>query len=402
MTTRLLQNALSFSRLPFRYKPWKPTHLRILISDFRGKEKQPRHSDDKHLASVIAWLCLAQDQRIGQSDEGGVSAGWSFEDGWLPSYPETSGYIVETFLAASTLLNDSDLKNRAQRIIDWELSIQNEDGSFPGHFGERGSKPVIFNTGQIMHGMISGFEHLQNSECLEAAVRAGQWMIQQQDDDGCWRRSVHNNTPHTYNTRAAWALLKTGLAANDKKLVKAANKNINWALAQQTDNGWFKNNAFVPNTPPFTHTIAYAIRGILESGLLLGDSKMIDAAVKAAISQAEKQRNDGWLAGTYDEWWEPQSRYCCLTGLAQMCLIWFRIARAVGDASLEESAKKGINYIKSNHRIVGTEITQKGGLTGSSPIWGRYSMFEYPNWAAKFFADALMMNMDNISIPNYR
>ncbi len=35
---------------------------------------------------------------------GGVAAGWSFEDGWLPSYPETTGYIIETFLAASALL----------------------------------------------------------------------------------------------------------------------------------------------------------------------------------------------------------------------------------------------------------------------------------------------------------
>ena len=401
MTTRLLQHALSIGRLPFRYKPWKPLHLRILISDFRGKDKQPRHADEKHLAAVIAWLCLAQDQRIGQSDEGGVSAGWSFEDGWLPSYPETSGYIVETFLAASTLLSDPDLKNRAQRILDWELSIQDNDGSFPGHFGEHGSKPVIFNTGQIMHGLIAGFEQLHKPECLEAAVRAGRWMLGQQDEDGCWRRSVHNDTPHTYNTRAAWALLKTGLAANDKKLEKAAIKNIEWALAQQTENGWFKNNAFVPDTPPFTHTIAYAIRGILESGLLIDNRRMIKAAVKAAKSQAERQRNDGWLAGTYDEHWMPQSRYCCLTGLAQMCLIWFRIARAAGESNLEESAVRGIDYIKSNHRIIGTETTQKGGITGSSPIWGRYSMFEYPNWAAKFFADALMMNMSDISIPNY-
>jgi hypothetical protein len=26
-------------------------------------------------------------------------------------------------------------------------------------------------------------------------------------------------------------------------------------------------------------------------------------------------------------------------------------------------------------------------------------MFEYPNWAAKFFADALMLKMKNINIP---
>ena len=42
-------------------------------------------------------------------------------------------------------------------MIDWELSIQLSDGAFPGHFGEAGSRPVIFNTGQIMHGLIAGY-----------------------------------------------------------------------------------------------------------------------------------------------------------------------------------------------------------------------------------------------------
>ena len=29
-------------------------------------------------------------------------------------------------------------------------------------------------------------------------------------------------------------------------------------------------------------------------------------------------------------------------------------------------------------------------------------MFEYPNWAAKFFADALMIDMENVEIPPIR
>ena len=51
---------------------------------------------------------------------------------------------------------------------------------------------------------------------------------------------------------------------------------------------------------PFTHTIAYAIRGLLESGVLLGNRRYIDAAIKAARTLADAQRADGWLAGTYD------------------------------------------------------------------------------------------------------
>jgi hypothetical protein len=44
---------------------------------------------------------------------------------------------------------------------------------------------------------------LGRQECLAAAVRAGHWLLSQQDADGCWRRSEHNGMPHTYNSRSA-------------------------------------------------------------------------------------------------------------------------------------------------------------------------------------------------------
>jgi hypothetical protein len=385
--------------LPFRYKPWQPAHLGIIFDDLTGLSKQPVQADEIHLKATIDWLCRAQDQRLGQKDQGGISAGWSFEDGWLPCYPETSGYIIETFLAAGKILNNPELKVRAEQIVDWELSIQNADGSFPGHFGEATSKPVIFNTGQIMHGMIAGYLEFQRNECLEAAVNAGKWMLLQQDDDGCWRRSVHNDTPHTYNTRSAWALLRTGIIANEKDLVDAAIKNIRWALTQQTASGWFKTNAFKENDLPFTHNIAYTIRGILESGLLLNNEEMINSAIKAATAQAAQQKEDGWLSGVYSDNWNPQASYCCLTGLAQMSIIWQRLLQSQDIKEMQQHAERGINYIKTNHRLTGKKDPQDGAIAGSAPIWGRYSMFEYPNWAAKFFADALMLKMAHINIP---
>jgi len=133
--------------LPFRYQPWRPRHLRLIMADIRNPACQEQQDHTAHLSAAIDWLCRAQDVRDGKPDAGGVAAGWSFEDGWLPSYPETTGYIIETFLAAAKILNRPELVDRAQRMIDWELSLQAPDGAFPGHFGEPGSKPVIFNQG---------------------------------------------------------------------------------------------------------------------------------------------------------------------------------------------------------------------------------------------------------------
>ncbi|MGA7802182.1 MAG: prenyltransferase/squalene oxidase repeat-containing protein [Gammaproteobacteria bacterium] len=384
---------------PARYRLWVPTHLGLIAADLLGTGRQSARSHGEHLRAAVEWLCRAQDVRIGCPDGGGVSAGWSFEDGWLPSYPETSGYIVETFLAAARILDRPPLRDRSQRILDWELAIQNADGSFPGHFGEASSRPVVFNTGQIMHGMVAGYLELGRADCLEAAVRAGRWLVQSQDADGCWRRNVHNGVPHTYNTRAAWALLRTAMLAGEPALQEAAEKNIGWALQQQSASGWFATNAFVPGRAPFTHTIAYAIRGILESGRLLGREQFVVAARKAAAALAQGQRADGWLAGTYDDGWRPAASYCCLTGLAQTAIIWQRLARLEDGNAMSGAAERALDYLKCNHRISGDGSPFDGGVAGSAPIWGRYSMFEYPNWAAKFLADALMMAMADVAVP---
>ncbi|PWG62678.1 prenyltransferase/squalene oxidase repeat-containing protein [Sediminicurvatus halobius] len=386
--------------LPRRYRPWVPAHLRLVLRDIvaPGRAVPGRH--DEHALAAIQWLERAQDRREGQPDAGGVSAGWSFEDGWLPSYPETSGYIVETFLAAARSLERPSLVDRAQRILDWELGLQLPDGAFPGHFGEAGSRPVIFNTGQIMHGLIAGYGQLGRPECLAAAVRAGRWMLAQQDADGCWRRSVHNGIPHTYNTRAAWALLRTGLLADEPMLVRAARANLDWALTQQDADGWFRNNAFREGEPPFTHTIAYAARGLLESGLLLGESRYVVAAERTARALAGQQRADGFLAGAFAAGWVGEGRrYCCLTGLAQTALIWQRLAQTPTGHDLAEHAERAIAYLKRQHRRRGDGAPDDGGIAGSAPIWGRYSRFEYPNWAAKFFADALLVGLSGEPVP---
>lgn len=392
-------NPATLLSLPFRYKPWRSRHFRLIMNDILHPASCVPRSHQAHLTGAIDWLCRAQDVREGQPDAGGVAAGWSFEDGWLPGYPETTGYIIETFLAAAKMLDRPELVLRAQRMIDWELSIQQQDGAFPGHFGEAGSQPVIFNTGQIMHGMLAGYLQLNRSECLEAAVRAGNWLLRQQDADGVWRKFEHNGVPHVYNTRGTWALAATGLIAGEQALTQCTQRNLDWALTQQTPSGWFSTNAFTPDKAPFTHTIAYAIRGLLECGVLLKEERYLSAALNAARGMASVQRKDGWLAGTYADNWTPQANYSCLTGVAQMSLNWTRLAQEANAPELREHAQRAIEYVKRTQRLDDADDAVNGGITGSCPIWGAYSRFEYPNWAAKFFADALMMDMSNEVIP---
>jgi hypothetical protein len=221
----------------------------------------------------------------------------------------------------------------------------------------------------------------------------------QQDEDGCWRKYEHNNVPHVYNTRATWALLATGLLAGEAELVAAARRNLDWALSRQTPCGWFADNAFVPEREPFTHTIAYAIRGFLESAVLLDDEHYLQAAVTAGQGMAGVQREDGWLAGTCGDNWITTATYCCLTGVAQMSINWTRLAQITGDEVYRGHARAGLAYLKTKQTLDDSDDVVRGGIAGSSPVWGDYSRFEYPNWAAKFFADALLMDMADSVVP---
>jgi hypothetical protein len=114
---------------------------------------------------------------------------------------------------------------------------------------------------------------------------------------------------------------------------------------------------------------------------------------------ARAQRQDGWLAGTYADSWRPCARYACVTGLAQMSLNWMRLDQICANGEFREAARRAIAYVKRTQRLDHPDDIVRGAIPGSAPIWGDYSRFEFPNWAAKFFSDALMMEMHGRPIP---
>ena len=155
----------------------------------------------------------------------------------------------------------------------------------------------------------------------------------------------------------------------------------------------------MPGRHPFTHTIAYAIRGFIEVGVLLGEQRYLQAAEAAARGILAVQREDGWLAGTYGDGWTPQASYACVTGVAQMALCWLRLYQLSGDESWRQAARRAIGYVKRTQRLDDADAVVRGAIPGSAPIWGAYSRFEFPNWAAKFFADALLMDITDAAVP---
>src|SRR5581483_9983206 len=88
-----------------------------------------------HLDAAIEWIKRAQDS----SATGGVAWGYrtrrqvladpkDFPMRWVAPYPETTGYIIPTMLRYGDRRGDSNAVKRAERMTEWEMSIQLPDG----------------------------------------------------------------------------------------------------------------------------------------------------------------------------------------------------------------------------------------------------------------------------------
>jgi hypothetical protein len=170
-----------------------------------------------------------------------------------------------------------------------------------------------------------------------------------------------------------------------------ARANLDWAVSQQQLNGFFDNCAFVAGRAPFTHTIAYAARGLLESGLLLNDAGYMESASRCASTAMAHLAADGFLPGQIRVDGRAAARYCCLTGNCQFAILWAKLFHQTDAGHFQRAAIQALDYVIAQQDIDNPNLDVRGAIKGSHPIWGRYSPMTFPNWPAKFFVDAMLL-----------
>jgi hypothetical protein len=74
-----------------------------------------------------------------------------------------------------------------------------------------------------------------------------------------------------------------------------------------------------------------------------------------------------------------------------MALIWLRLLELTGNSAYLTSARTAHLYIKQTQDLRSKRAGVAGGVSGSHPIYGDYEPFRHLNWAAKFFADSLLL-----------
>lgn len=335
-----------------------------------------------HVRLAADWLLKAQHH----SKDGGYSRLYSLYSDWDESYIETTGYIISTLLDVAVYLNDPRYDDSALRAGRWLLSMQQPNGAFTDIDMRR---PQAFDTGQVITGLICLYQRTRDERYLSAARRAGNWLVQVQDGDGSWTTFGYLKRPHAYYSKVSAALLDLWRVTGISEYADSAHKNLDWTLAQQQKNGFFRYSEFSQGEDPYLHTIIYTLEGLLSASQLTGENRFFHAALKSAEQLKEVNlTRDLILFSQYDYRWKPTNREKCTTGLAQWALLCLRIHQMTQDMHYLHLAGRTIYYLKSKQIRAKGEL--EGSLPSSVPFWGRYGGMKFMNWNTKFFLDALL------------
>jgi len=390
-TKRVLTEAAGLMRAPQRFIPL----FSKLVSDELKTTFEQRHlysytavtiPTGDALRSVMDWILHAQ------LSDGGVPAYYSLLTGYSESYPEVTGYIIPTLYDFANLTGNPTARHAAEHATQWLLGLQMPSGAFPAglHGSQSDVQPSVFNTGQILQGLVRAFAETRRVEILKCAVAAGDWLAAMQQPDGSWSgTAAYQGVAHTYYSMVSWALAQLAAESGNGGYAAAADKNIAWVLTHVQPSGWIE-GINLHGHPTYLHFIAYVIQGTLECGVLRRRDDAIYAAANSAWVLLRKFETHKRLLGAYEPYFRGGQKFSCLTGNAQMSCVWLRLFEATGDLRFLNAALKMNEMLKQSLSLKGRRGVV-GGVAGSYPIWGAYQPMRFISWGCKFLADALML-----------
>lgn len=368
---------------------WEDRRQRLRLAPLYSPD--PRDLDGpRHLHEAMEWLKRAQDAGADR----GVSYGVAFGQEFDLSYPETTGYICQTFVEREMATGDASLLERAVAMGDWEIAIQLPEGAVMGGKVNTQPTPAVFNTGMVLLGWSALIRRTGEERFKQAARRASDWLVSIQEADGRW---VRGNSKFAaagstlYNVKAAWGLAEAGAALGEDRYVQAALRNAEYCLSRQRPNGWLPDCCLSDPLAPLLHTLAYSMQGLIGIGKITGREDLIRGGRLLADAELLLMQEDGFIPGRQREDFSPGATWCCLTGSAQTSMVWSELHLLTREPKYREAVHKVNRYLMARHDIRNSDLRLRGGLPGSWPVWGDYGPLRILNWATKFFVDALAL-----------
>lgn len=280
-------------------------------------------------------------------------------------YPEVTGYYIPTLIRWG-------YKDLAKNYAKWLISIQQEDGSW---MDTDGADPYIFDTAQILKGLISIREiFVEGYASIDASIKKGcEWIIGKMTEEGrlitpstkCWGNdeSVCSELIHLY---CLSPIKQAALLFGELKYANAVEKISNYYISYYQSK--------ILNFSLLSHFYAYVMEALLDLGFT-------DMCREAMAKIGEIQRPSGAVPAYNNVDW------VCSTGIFQLALVWFRL----GDI---ERGNKAFEYACKLQN-------DSGGWYGSYLSENNpneentYFPFSEISWANKYFLDALYYKMQS-------
>ena len=131
---------------------------------------------------------------------------------------------------------------------------------------------------------------------------------------------------------------------------------------------------------------------MIEAYLYTGDQALLNASIKTADGLLTTVREDGFIPGRLNQDWQGTVTWNCLTGSAQIAICWLLLYEKTGEKLYREAAHLVNRFVRRTMRTSGAREI-RGAIKGSLPINGGYLPYKFLNWAAKFFADANILEL---------
>ncbi|MDA7670557.1 hypothetical protein N8592_00870 [Verrucomicrobia bacterium] len=353
-------------------------------------------SDDEHIEVSLSWFRNLQRK----GGDGGIPAKFRLADlpgrNLYPSYPETSGYILSTILAAQEM-GFGDMREMSRLIKSYLLKQQLDKGGFRGgHARMRNNgRASIFNSGQILLGLVAYHNSNPNDETVVESIRRCVEWGRKNVKDGKWNEEYTFGGQRAYYARSTMGFLRGSVAVGDKEACQRFRENYVSIYESYFDDpkslvGW----GFKADVVPL-HTIAYTLRGMLECGLVLEDESYMQEIADFCwqIIKGAKCFN---IAGipycSYSPGLNPVAEAICPTGLAQLAIVLWKLEDlGIGEGEFENAAKSMTNVVKQTQIRGSRNILLDGAVPGSWPVNGPYQPYDLVNWSVKFLLDCLLL-----------
>lgn len=273
-------------------------------------------------------------------------------------YPEVTGYYIPTLIRWG-------YRDIALSYTRWLLEIQKSDGSW---YDTNDSAPYIFDTAQVLKGLLAGRNIIEDKDEIDKAIIKGcDWILSCMNEEGrlvtpdtnCWGNDEEtcSELVHLY---CISPIIEAGVIYEKREYTKSAEKIIKFYMKYYYDK--------IMNFSLLSHFYAYVMEALLDLGYK-------DMCKEAMDKIAIKQNDSGGVPAYNNVDW------VCSTGLFQLALVWFRLGDVdKGNKTFEYACK----LQNESGGWFGSYISEKN----PNEINTYFPNVEI-SWANKYFLDAL-------------